>query len=412
MLLPRHLKSDIIESLRYSPVTLINGARQTGKSTLSKELCDDGEWQYITFDDVSALAFAQSAPKNFIQNLSGRTVIDEVQLVPELFRSIKESVDVDGKPGRFLLTGSANVLTLPKLSDSLAGRMEIYTLWPLSQGEIRSKKEAFVDLLFQNDKFLAVPIELPELLRIIVTGGYPAALARKTERVRYKWFNDYIKAIMGRDIRDLSNIEGIVQMPNLLQLLATRAGGLLNTSDLSRSLDIPYMTLKRYLSLLEAVFLIVPLPAWFNNLGKRLVKSPKVFLNDTGLLCYLLGQNTDGLANNRTILGSVYENFVFMELKKQAEWSEIRPRLFHFRTLETGYEVDFVLEAQDGRIVGIECKASSTVSDDSFKGLRVLKEQAGKKFHRGVVLYTGSHVLQFAEDMTAMPVSSLWNSIV
>lgn len=294
-------------------------------------------------------------------------MIYEVQLAPELFRSIKEFVDADGKPGKFLLTGSANVLTLPKSSDSLAGRMEIYTLCPLSQGEIRGKKESFVDLLFQNNKIPAAPpIELPKLLRAIITGGYPAALARKTERARYKWFNDYIRAIMERDIRDLGNIEGIIQMPNLLQLLATRSGSLLNTSDLSRSLDVPYMTLKRYLSLLEAVFLTVPLPAWFNNLGKRLVKAPKVFLNDTGLLCYLLGQNADGLANNRTILGNVYENFVFMELKKQAEWSEIRPKLFHFRTLEAGYEVDFVLEAQDGQIVGIECKASSTISDSSF----------------------------------------------
>ncbi len=412
MLIPRNLKTDILESLRYSHVTLINGARQTGKSTLAKRLFDDSQHpQYITFDDIAALAFARSAPKNFIQSLQEQTIIDEVQLAPELFRSIKESVDADGKPGRFLLTGSANVLTLPRLSDSLAGRMEIHTLWPLSQGELRGRQEAFVDLLFQHEKFPVVkPITLPELLKVVVTGGYPAILKRETERARRNWFTGYIKAILQRDIRELSNIEGIIQLPNLLALIATRSGGLLNLSDLSRSLAVPYMTLKLYLSLLEAVFLIVPLPAWFNNLGKRLVKSPKLFINDTGLLCHLLGQNAKALENNRTLLGSVYENFVFMELTKQVEWSETRPRLFHFRTLESGHEVDFVLEAPDGRIIGIECKASSTLSDDCFKGMHTLMEQAGQKFHRGVVLYTGSYVLQAADNLIAIPVSALWET--
>lgn len=412
MLFPRNLTPELLESTRDSPVVLINGARQTGKSTLAKGMfAEEKRPQFISLDDISTLGLAKSSPKNFIQSLSSFVIIDEVQRAPELFLSIKEDVDKSRKSRRYILTGSTNVLNLPKLADSLAGRMEIHTLWPLSQGEASGKTEGFIDLLFSNKKFPPVAaIELPPLLQILTTGGYPGVLERDTPRSRENWFSSYLNSILERDIRELSNIEGYTELPNLLALLASRAGGLMNLADVSRTLELPYMTLKRYLSLLQAVFLVVSLPAWSNNLGKRLVKAPKLYINDTGLLCYLIARDATALESNRTLLGAVFENFAAMELMKQSAWSQLRPRLYHYRTSDTRYEVDLVMETRDGRIVGVECKASSTVTKDNFKGLYALKEDAGDRFVRGVVLYTGSNVLKFDTHMEAVPISALWKT--
>ena len=410
MLYRRNLKLSILESAKYSPVILLIGARQTGKSTLIQGLYSkDQSLEYLSMDNLTFLDAARTAPQSFIQGLPERVIIDEIQRVPQIFLSIKESVDQNRKPGRFLLTGSADVLSLPKLSESLAGRMEIYNLWPLSQGEIRGKQESFVDNLFDSMPIQSKGIDLRVLLKAIVAGGYPDSIIRSSKRARSAWFKSYLTTIMERDIRDLANIEGISALPNLLSMIASRAGGLLNTADLSRSLELPYMTLKRYLSLLEAVFIVAPLQPWSNNRGKRLMKTAKVFLNDTGLLCHILGVDEKALESNRTILGHVLENFVVSELRKQISWSETQPRIYHFRTL-SGQEVDVVLEAASGEIIGIECKASATVNMDSFKGLNVLKEQAGKQFRRGIILYTGTKVVSFASDLQAVPISTLWEN--
>ena len=410
MLYPRNLKNELLDSVQHSPVLLINGARQTGKSTLAKGLfAAKSRPGYITLDDIATLDLAKSSPKTFLQGLDKRIIIDEVQRAPELFLSIKESIDNNRQAGRYILTGSANVLTLPKLSESLAGRMEIHTIWPLSQGEIRGKQECFVDEIFQTKKIPQVQeTQLPELLKMLVTGGYPSALERGTQRLRENWFNGYLSSIIERDVRALSEIERLTQLPDLLSLIASRSGGTENLADLSRSLALPYMTLKRYLGLLEAVYLVVPLNAWSHNIGKRLVKAPKLYINDSGLLCHLLRRDSKALETDRPLLGLVFENFVCMELLKQISWSQLRPRMYHFRTTDTRHEVDFVLEAADGRIVGIECKASANISQENFKGLRVLAEQAGKKFHRGIIIYNGSNVLMFADNLYAVPVSALW----
>jgi len=411
MLFPRNLIQDLLESARHSPVILINGARQTGKSTLAKGLFPErNRPQYITLDDMATAGLAKTSPKSFLQGLRERVIIDEIQRAHELFLPIKESVDNNRKPGRFILTGSANVLSLPKLAESLAGRMELYTLWPLSQGEIAGRKESFIDHCFRSKDVPSVKeMVLPSLLKILVSGGYPDVLARETARARENWYRSYINSILERDVRELSSIEGLTELPNLLSLIASRAGGLMNLADLSRSLELPYMTLKRYLSLLQAVFLVVLLPSWSSNLGKRLVKTPKLYLNDTGLLCHLMGRDASALQANRTMLGLVLENFIVMELMKQAAWSQVRPRLHHYRTLDTRYEVDLVMEAANGQIVGVESKASSTVTADNCKGLRALKTDARENFRCGIVLYNGSNVLQFDKDMMAMPVSALWS---
>ena len=409
MLLPRNLKTTLLEAATDTPVVLVNGARQTGKSTLIKALFSGSSIppEYMSFDDLALLNAALKDPQSFVEMLPETVIIDEIQRAPELMLPIKYSVDRNRRPGRFFLTGSANVLALPKVADNLVGRIEIHTLWPLSQGEMRGVRESFIDTIFGDSKLKpAKSLTLPELIDLMYIGGYPDALKREKPSRRKNWFAGYITALIERDVRDLRHIEQLTQMPKLLELIASRTGGLLNYSDIARSLEMKLTTVKMYTALLQLLFLVVPLRPWFGNIGKRLVKSPKIYLNDTGLLCHLLGLDAQAIARNGSLLGRIYENFVLMELIKQISWSETNPRLYHFRT-ENGEEVDMVLEARDGRIVGIECKATSLVRGVS-KGLQTLRELTGKKFHRGIVLYVGSHVIGIDKDIEAVPISSLW----
>jgi len=391
-------------------VVLLTGARQTGKSTLVHHIADSlYPARYLTLDDATTLAAARHDPTGFLAGLDGPVIIDEVQRAPELFLAIKSSVDRHRQPGRFLLTGSANVMLLPRLADALAGRMEILTLWPLSQGEIGGVEEDFLDRLFAVEMRwpASLRVERMELLRRVLGGGYPEVIQRETEDRRRAWFGAYLTTILQRDVREIANIEGLTDLPRLLALLATRTSSLLNLADLSRSIVIPQTTLKRYMTLLEATFLVQPLPAWSTHLGKRLVKAPKLVLNDTGLLAYLLGVNEQRLEEGRTLLGGLLENFVVMELRKEASWSASQPRLFHFRT-QTGHEVDIVLENAAGKLVGVEVKSSASVTADDFKGLRALQELTGRRFLRGVVLYTGSERVPFSPHQLALPIAHLW----
>lgn len=411
-MIKRHISASLLEALADTPVVLLHGARQTGKSTLAQWLASDQHpSRYLTLDDAGVLAAAQGDPTGFITALKEPVIIDEVQRAPELFMAIKATVDKDRQPGRFLLTGSADVMLLPRLSESLAGRMEILTLWPLSQGEIEGTKETFIDALFANELPTKIKIrqDWAGLLARMLRGGYPVIQGRLTEARQKAWFNSYVSAILQRDVRDLSSIEGLTLLPRLLSLLAARSASLLNFSELSRSVAIPQTTLKRYMALLEMTFLIQTLPAWSSNLSKRLVKAPKLILNDTGLMAYLLGLSGERLAMESMLAGPLLENFVAMELRKQAAWSKARPQLFHFRTL-TGQEVDVLLEDTAGKLVGIEVKASATVNGRDFRGLRALAELIGKRFQSGVVLYTGSECIPFGPRLHAIPVSTLWET--
>lgn len=407
----RHITQRLLDALADTPVLLLNGARQTGKSTLAQSISEQAHpARYITLDNASVLAAVRNDAAGFLAGLDGAVVIDEVQRAPELFPAIKADVDRHRQPGRFLLTGSTNVLLVPHLSESLAGRMEIQSLWPFSQGELAGRKETFVDDLFMERPFLARPVterDTPLALRDrILGGGYPEAVSRAKEDRRHAWFESYITTILQRDIRDLANIEGLTHLPRLLSLIAARSPALLNFAELSRTLAMPQSTLKRYMTLFEATFLIQHIPAWSGNPTKRLVKTAKMAICDTGLMAHLLGLNREGLATGDKI-GPLLENFVIMELKKQITWSGVRPQMFHFRT-QTGQEVDIVLEDRAGNLAGIEVKASATVHAHDFKGLRTLAETAGKRFRRGIVLYTGTESVSFGEDLTALPVQCLW----
>jgi predicted AAA+ superfamily ATPase len=411
-MISRHIIGQVKEALADTPAVLINGARQTGKSTLvqSEELGQKNR-QYLTFDDPGILAAAKGDPNGFIAGLDPRVTLDEVQHVPELFPAIKAAIDRKRQPGRFLLTGSANVMLLPKLSESLAGRIEMVTVWPFSQGEINGTKETFVDKVFSSHSVAwtgkSATIQREELLETVLAGGYPLAIARHNASRRNAWFQSYIMTILQRNIRDLANITDLTAVPRLLSVVAARAGGLLNFADLSRTAGLPQTTLKRYFALLESTFLVQLLRPWATNLGQRVIQTPKVYLNDTGLLGYLVGIMVDRLKTEGTLAGALLENFVFMELRKQASWSSTVPEIFYWRTV-SGQEVDLVLEDRSGRLAGIEVKAAATLSGGDVRGLQALESAAGKKWVRGVILYTGAEVIPFANNLHGVPITHLW----
>lgn len=408
----RHIADSIYEAIKDSPVIMLNGARQTGKSTLVKNLStDDYSPHYVTLDDATALSAATSDPEGFINSFSGSLIIDEIQRAPELFIAIKSVVDKKREPGKFLLTGSADVLLLPNLSESLAGRMEILTLWPFSQGEIIAKKETFIDDLFKS-RFSIPKIETEinvDILDIVLLGSYPEILKRKQASRRNSWYDSYTTTILQRDIRDIANITGLSDLTRLFQLLSARSTGLLNYTEISRSIGIPLETLRRYFALLEMTFLVQTLPAWSGNLGKRAIKSPKLYLNDSGLMAYFQGLDKKRLANQPQLKGALIENFVIMEIRKQITWSKLKPKIYHFRT-QTRHEVDLLLEDRAGNLVGIEVKSSSTVTNKDFKGLRKLLELTGKKFKRGIILYMGEGYVPFGDNLYAVPMNALWNN--
>lgn len=406
----RTLRAVVVEALGDSPVVLVNGPRQSGKSTLVQSLLPDPHsGRYQTLDDATTFAAATVDPAGFLAGHDGRLVIDEVQRAPGLFRALKAEVDRRRTPGRFLLTGSADVLLLPRLAESLAGRMEVHTLWPLSERELESTGGEIIDLLFGDPPLprVVAPLDRSRLLDRIVVGGFPEPVKRPSARRRDAWFSSYVATLLARDVRDLAHVEGLAAMPRLLSLLAARSAALLNLAELSRASGLPQSTLNRYVALLQALFLVQPLAAWSRNLGKRLVRAPKLHLVDTGLAAHLLGADAHRLAANGELLGPLLESFVVNELRKQQGWSRLRSSMFHFRS-HAGEEVDIVLEDAAGRCVGIEVRASATVTGHDFRGLRAFAEAAGKHFVRGVVLYTGGEAIPFGERLFALPLPALW----
>lgn len=409
-LYPRFTEGTLREALEDTPVVLIHGSRQSGKTTLAQSVGKSLGYHYITFDDNNLLQAAKTDPVGFIQSLPEHTILDEVQRIPELFTSIKASVDQHRKPGRFMLTGSANVLLLPQLADSLAGRMEIIHLRPLSQAEIAAQPPIFLQQLFNAD-FGSVTHKqcyprLGELLAaLICAGGYPAAIARSSAKRRNTWYRDYIITILQRDIQDIASITNVDILPKLLALAASQTARLFNASDLASPFSISRPTIREYLALLEQLFLIEQLQPWHSNRLSRLIKTPKMHLADTGLACSLLGVNSQSLWQDKALLGQLLETFIYQELRKHADWHGEELKFYHFRNKDK-VEVDIIIE-QGRQIAGIEIKASATVTQSDFKGLNKLKTACGEKFSAGVVFYDGENILPFGEKLFAMPISIL-----
>ncbi len=407
-LYPRFAEPRLTDALEDTPAVLLHGPRQCGKTTLARVVGDHRGYVYFNFDDNAVLAAAQTDPAGFVFDLPDRTILDEVQHAPWLFTALKTAIDRRRTPGRFILTGSANVLLLPRLADSLAGRMGIVRLHPLSQAELARRKSHFLDRIF-GAEFKTKTYERlgAGLADRIAAGGYPAALARTTPRRRTAWYRDYIETLVQRDVRELARIGALDALPRLLALAAGQTARLLNVSDLASPFQLSRPTIRDYITLLERVFLLESLSPWHSNRLSRLVKTPKLHLGDTGVACALLGLDADSLNRDRSMLGQLLETFVLQELRRQASWNEASITFHHFRDRD-GAEVDIVLERGAHEVAGIEVKAAATVTASDFRGLRKLKEAAGKRFTSGVVLYDGEASVGFGEGFNAVPMRLLW----
>ena len=368
---------------------------------------DPRGYTYFSFDDEVALAAARADPVGFVADLPERAALDEVQWVPELFTALKIGVDRRRVPGRFILTGSANVLFVPRLADSLAGRMEIFRLHPLAQCELARRPPRFLDALFAG-AFKTRTFERlgPALAERIVAAGYPAALARTAPRRRTGWYRHYVETLVECDVRDLARISALDALPRLLALAASQTARLLNVSDLASPFQLSRPTIRDYVTLLERVFLIETLRPWHSNRLSRLIKIPKLHLGDTGLACALLGADVQALAADRQLLGQLLETFVFQELRRQASWHEREIAFYHFRDKD-GVEVDIVLERGAREVAGVEVKAAAAVTAADFRGLHKLKDATGKRFAAGVVLYDGESCAGFGDRLDAIPLRAL-----
>jgi uncharacterized protein len=405
-LFPRFSGELVATALKDTPVVMVTGPRQCGKTTLVRDFVG-GKREFITMDDDTTLAAARSDPTGMVRALD-RATIDEVQRAPDLLRAIKKSVDEDRRAGRFLLTGSVNILTLPQVSESLAGRMEIVSLLPLSRAEIRGKKVRFLQSAF--DSKLGKPAEPmigKDLVQAVLIGGYPEMLRRADPKRRQTWARDYVRAIVQRDAPEVADVEKLDQMPRLLQVLAHHSGQLTNFTQIGGQVGLDDKTTRKYVAILEQLFLVRRVEPWFRNQLKRLVKTPKLHFLDSGLLGALLGTTAERIANDRSSFGPLLETFIFSEVLKQASWFGENCTLYHYRDKDQD-EVDLVIEAGSGALVGIEVKASATVNAGDFKGLRKLEKACGNNFKLGVVLYDGQRPVPFGDRLVAAPMSCLW----
>jgi predicted AAA+ superfamily ATPase len=402
-LIERHVR----QALTDTPVTLVVGPRRSGKTTLARKMEGAGR-TYLTLDDKTTLDAARADPVGFVRGLD-RAIIDEVQRAPDLLLAIKKAVDENHQPGRFLLTGSANVLTLPKVADSLAGRMETIRMLPLAQAEINGRSPTFLKNIFVGRLSVGKSaIAGDALTKLVLVGGFPEAIRRGSERRRQDWARSYLTSVLARDLRDIAEIEKLTELPKFVRFLAEHSGQLVNYSEFGSGIDVNYKTSQRYTGLLEQVFLVSTLPPWYTNTIKRIIKTPKLHFLDSGLLAASRGLTFDRLKKNRMAFGALLESFVFAEVMKLMSWSDLRLTPYHFRDQQM-HEVDIVLERDDGMIVGIEVKASASVTTLDFSGIRKLAEACGEKFAFGVVLYDGNTVVPFEQNMAAGPISCLWN---
>jgi hypothetical protein len=396
----------VVAALQDTPVVMVVGPRQCGKTTLVRNLMP-GERAYVTLDDDTVLQGAREDPAAFVRSFD-RVTIDEVQRAPDLLRAIKRSVDQDRRPGRFLLTGSANVLTLPTVSESLAGRLEVVTLLPLSRAETRGRRPQFLRRAFTGA--LVRPPEAVidrELVQAVLAGGYPEMLRREAPGRRQAWGRDYIRAIVQRDVRDVADVERLDQMSRLLRVLAHHSGQLTNFTKIGGQNNLDDKTTKKYIAILEQLFLVRRVEPWFRNRLKRLVKTPRLHFLDSGLLAAILGVTSERIARDRTLFGPLLETFVFAEVLKQGAWRDEQCSFSHYRDKDQD-EVDIVIENETAELVGIEVKAAATVYASDFKGLRKLADATGDALRLGLVLYDGENTIPFGDRMFAAPVSCLW----
>ena len=406
-LYPRLIEPHIAEALLDTPVVLLAGPRQAGKTTLVRQIAQQQGLRYLTMDDELALLSAREDPVGMIRSLD-RAVIDEVQRAPQLLLAIKKSVDEDRRPGRFMLTGSANLMSLPTVADSLAGRMETLSLLPLSQSEIGSRSANWIDSAFAG-RILKVdqPALGSDLIDRVLRGGYPEAISRATTKRRVAWARQYIDALIQRDIRDVAGIEKLDQLPRFLRALAQTAGQMCNYTQLGGHVGLDGKTVSRYVGVFEQMYLLKRIDVWARNRLNRVIKTPKLQFIDSGLLATLLDLTAEETQQDRTRFGNALESFVFGELLKHTTTASGDYRLMYYRDADK-FEVDVVIENAAGQLVGVEVKAAATVKESDLRGLKKMASLAVRQFKMGVLLYDGTETMPLDDGIWAAPLSTLW----
>lgn len=389
-------------------VVAMLGARQAGKSTLARMLAEDRlPADYLTLDDEPVRALAQGDPVGFVAGLGARTVIDEVQRVPDLLLAIKSRVDRDNARGQFLLTGSANLRRIPTVSDALPGRIDYVTLWPFTQGELRGEPEDLLTRLFAGDvpAIEDAPAGRHQYVEQLSSGGFPEAQQRAGAS-RRRFFNSYVASVVERDVAETSRVHDPSAVGTLLGLVAARSGSLARYDSLAREVGVDGKTAKGYLDVLERLFLVRIRRPWHVNLGQRQVKAPKLYVVDSGLLASLVGADSRRIREDEGFAGTLFETFVATELERQSSWSPEQLTFWHYR--DGDHEVDIVIERPSGEVLGIEVKAGATVRPADFRGLKRMRERLGERLVAGLVIYTGERTLPFGEGLWAVPLSALW----
>ena len=406
-LYPRFIEARVAEALTDTPVVLLAGPRQAGKTTLVRQIAASQGLRYLTLDDAVTLLAAREDPVGMIRSLD-RAVIDEVQRAPQLLLAIKKSVDEDRRPGRFLLTGSANLMALPTVADSLAGRMETLMLLPLAQSEMQGASVNWLDSVFSGHlPKVLTPLVGEALVETVLRGGYPEAVSRATARRRTIWARQYIDAIIQRDVRDVAGIDKIDQLPRFLRALAQVSGQLCNYSQLGGQLGLDHKTAARYIGVFEQMYLLKRVDVWARNRLKRVVKTPKLQFIDSGLLSTLADLSPAMFKQDRSRFGNVLETFVYGELLKHATAADGDFQLFYYRDHDQ-FEVDVVVENAGGELIGIEVKSAASIKESDLRGLKRLAGIAGGQFKLGVVLYDGTETLPLGDRLWAIPISTLW----
>jgi len=410
---PRRIRPAIELALTDTRVVGVLGPRQAGKSTLVKHLAERTPGAaYVSLDDRDVRAAAEADPRGFLTGRPGMLAIDEVQRVPELLVALKAEVDADQRPGRFVITGSSQLSANRGVSETLAGRIERFELWPLAQSEITGTPGTFIDRLLAGE----VPepttsLTKADYLRLAVAGGYPEALRRAQAR-RGAWFDSYVETVVEREAPGISASPRTAELPRLLRLVGARHAGLLNVANLARDAAIPESSARRYLETLEAVFLVRRVPAWSGNLSQRESSAAKIFVTDAGLAAHLRGLDLAGLRRPeiaRGMDGPVLEGFVYCELLRQWGWSRSRPALLHYRD-RGGAEIDLIAEDRSGAIAAIEMKAAMEVSAQDVRHLVAFRDKVGDRFAAGVILHAGPRTIRLGERLAAVPMSALWES--
>jgi predicted AAA+ superfamily ATPase len=414
-LVSRRLTEVTLDRLEDEPVIALQGPRTVGKSTLLSELASSRGVEVLDLDDPATRTAVLSDPGAFVDGPSP-VCIDEFQHVPAILDAIKAELNHELQAGRYVITGSTRYDALPVAAQSLTGRLHLLTLWPFTQGEIAGIRENLLAALLDDPTGAAPHGTFPRMSREeyvarITAGGLPIPVTRRSLAARNRWFDDYVELVLERDVRELSKLRQREQLPALVRRLAAQTAGVLNITRAASEAGLDRTTASDYVKLLEAVFLIMRLPAWGTTVRARATSAPKLHITDAGLAARLLHLTPERLARrdapSLSQFGHLLETFVVGELVRQASWLDEIAAFGHWRTYD-GDEIDLVLERDDGGVLAFEVKAASRVAGRDMRHLRKLRDALGERFLAGFALYMGPRAYNLDDRLYAMPIDQLW----